>query len=108
MAADDELRMDHEAMRAVAMDVADLAVSLEAVQRYATGDGLKAEHLGGHPTAPGAFNAFNDAVNRLNTSVGKAHNFLVEASRKLTESSKMTDENDVNAAWGITKAEGGK
>jgi hypothetical protein len=108
MAVDDELRMDHEQVRAVALEVSDLAVALESVKRYAEGDGLKAEHLGGHESAPGAFNAFNDAVHRLSASVGKAHDFLIEASRKLTESAKMTQETDVENAWGITKAGGGK
>jgi hypothetical protein len=108
MAVDGTLRMDHDLMKAVAQDVADLGVSLEAVQRYATGDGLKAEHLGGSEYAPAAFKSFNDAVQRLAASVGKGHDFLVEASRKLTESSAMTKATDVDNAWSITNAGGGK
>lgn len=104
MTVDGKLQMDHEAMAAVAQDVADLAVALEAVQRYLTGGEFKQEHLGGHPSAPGAYQAFNGALQKLNTSVGKAHNFLVEASHKLTQSSEMTNATDVNNAWGLNKS----
>jgi hypothetical protein len=108
MAVDGELQMDHEAMRAVAIDVADLAVALEAVQRYLTGGELKQEHLGGHSSAPGAYQAFNGALQKLSASVGKAHGFLMDASAKLTQSSQMTEATDVDNAWGLNKAGGGK
>lgn len=108
MAVDGKLQMDHEAMHAVAQDVADLAVALEGVQRYLTGGELKQEHLGGNPSAPGAYQAFNGALQKLNASAGKAHGFLIEASQKLTQSSEMTDATDVNNAWGLNKAGGGK
>jgi uncharacterized protein YukE len=104
MAVDGKLQMDHDAMRAVAQDVADLAVALEGVQRYLTGGELKQEHLGGHPSAPGAFQAFNGSLQKLNASVGKAHGFLIEASHKLTQSSEMTNATDVNNAWGLEKS----
>ncbi|PWW64350.1 hypothetical protein [Actinokineospora spheciospongiae] len=106
MAVDETMEMDHEAVRSAGMDVADLAVSLQEVQRYATGDGLKAEHFGGTPDGFEAFTAFNGVVQRLSASVGKAQQFCVEAAQRLTDSAKSTSATDVDNAWGITKAGG--
>src|SRR2546423_10017410 len=104
MAVDETLRMDHEQVRELGLKVGDLAVGLEAVQRYATEEDLKQEHFGGHGSAPGAYKAFHDAVTALAAGVTKAHDFLVAASDKLVESAEMGKETDVDSAWGITKS----
>ncbi|GLZ42109.1 hypothetical protein [Actinokineospora sp. NBRC 105648] len=106
MAVDETMAMDHEVVRSAGMDMADLAVSLQAVQRYATGDGLKAEHFGGTPDGADAFTAFNGAVQRLAGSVGKAQQYCAEASQRITDSAKATKTTDVDNAWGLTKAGG--
>ncbi|TCO65388.1 hypothetical protein [Actinocrispum wychmicini] len=107
MAVDDTLKMDHDLMRAVSEDVADLSLALATMQQYSTGDGLKVEHFGGTHVGNAAFNAYNGAAQRLAASLGKAHDFLVAASQKLSQTSAMVKETDVDSAWGITKA-GGK
>ncbi|WP_156757891.1 hypothetical protein [Actinokineospora pegani] len=106
MAIDETMEMDHEAVTAIGRDVADLAVSLQEVQRYATGDGLAQEHFGGTPDGAAAFQAFNGVVQRLAASVGKAQQFCAEAAQRITDSAKSTDATDVDNAWGVTKSGG--
>ncbi|MBM7770284.1 hypothetical protein JOD54_000488 [Actinokineospora baliensis] len=107
MALDETMKMDHEVVRSAGLDMADLAVSLQEVQRYAAGDGLKQEHFGGTADGAAAFGAFNGVVQQLAGSVGKAQQYCVEAAKRLTETAKATDGTDVDNAWGITAA-GGK
>lgn len=101
---DDKLHMDHEAVRAIAADVAELAVSVQAMQRYTTSGTLRAEHLGGSEKAAAAFSAYDGAIRRLESSVGTAHQFLAEASRRLTQTANETEAMDVNNAWGVQAA----
>ncbi|MBP2322517.1 DNA repair ATPase RecN [Kibdelosporangium banguiense] len=103
---DGKLQMDHDAMRAAADEVKNLAVAVQSVQSYITDNDLKQEHLGGHFTAPAAYQSFNAALQGLSASVGKAYAFLNEAAAKLEQSSQMTDATDVNNAWGLNKAGG--
>ncbi|MBC6446315.1 hypothetical protein [Actinokineospora xionganensis] len=107
MARDEVLDMDHDGVAAVAADMNSLALALAEVQKYASGDGLKAEHFGGTPDGARAFTSFDAAVKALATSVGKAQKFCADASSLLTSSSKATKETDIDNTWNLNKA-GGK
>lgn len=108
MAMDGTLKMDHDLMKAVSLDVADLSLAVTTMQQYSGADPLKAGDFGGMHVSPAAFNAYNGALQRLAASLGKAHDFLATASQKLQQTSEMVKETDVESAWGITKAGGGK
>ncbi|PPK69581.1 hypothetical protein V5P93_006774 [Actinokineospora auranticolor] len=107
MAVDETMKMDHELVRSAAMDMADMAVALQSVQTYATGDGLKAEHFGGTPEGFNAFGSFNGVVQALAQSVTKAQQFCTEAAKRIDASAKSTTATDVDNAWGLTQS-GGK
>jgi hypothetical protein len=78
------------------------------MQQYSNGDGLKVEHFGGTHVGNAAGTAYSGAMQKLAASLGKAHDFLVNASQKINQTSQMVKETDVESAWGITKAGGGK
>lgn len=98
--------MDHDGVASVASDMNELALTLQEVQRYALGDGIKAEHFGSILSGPGAFASLDAGVRGLAESIGKAQQFCAQASQLLTTSSKATKNTDVDNAWGITKAGG--
>jgi hypothetical protein len=108
MAVDGKLQMDHDAMRALAGELKNLANAVQTAQAYATDSDLKQEHFGGHFTAPVAFQSVNAAMQQLTASLGKAQKFLDEAAVKLEQSSQMTNATDVDNAWGLNKAGGDK
>lgn len=108
MAKDEQMEMDHEAVRTIGLDVSNLAVSLQGVQRYATGDSLKAGDFGGTPQGYNAFQSLNGAIQRLSGSVHKAEQFLSQAAQRITDSAKATENTDVDNAWGITASGEGK
>lgn len=103
---DDKMKMDHEVVRSAGLDMSQLGVSLQEVQRYSTEGGLEAAHFGGTPDGYSAFQTFDAAVNRLAASVGKAQQYCVQAAQRLTESAAATETSDVDNAWGITKSGG--
>ncbi|WP_035303705.1 hypothetical protein [Actinokineospora inagensis] len=104
MALDETMKMDHQVVRSAGQDLADLSVSLQEVQRYATGDGLKAEHFGGTPEGAAAFTAVNGVVQQLAASVGKAQQFCVDAAKRVTDSAAATQNTDVDNAWGLARS----
>ncbi|WP_156893189.1 hypothetical protein [Actinokineospora enzanensis] len=106
MPLDETMQMDHEVVRSAGQDMADLAVSVQDVQAYATGDGLKVEHFGGTTNGNAAFNSFNGAVQALAASVGKAAQFCTEAAQRIDASAKATKGTDVDNAWGLAQVEG--
>ncbi|MFD1051477.1 hypothetical protein ACFQ1S_41000, partial [Kibdelosporangium lantanae] len=77
MAGNDDLRMDHDQVKAISLQVTQLAIGVQQMQAYHTAGGLKQEHFGAHPSAAGAFQSFNGATQALAATVGKAHDFLV-------------------------------
>ena len=96
------LRLDHEAVTALATEVTDLRAAVTAIATYARADPLSPRHFG--PLATRAAAAFTTLHDDLIAAIEATGPALADAVSGLVEAAEQVIEVDQDAAARITRA----